>query len=306
MSGRRGGCAATPTGAPSTWRMRPPGTRRRGSPATRCWSRVTSAEDRQWLYVAGSRGVGKTTFYSVVTSEPAVRSDPERQALDVPAADRTPKDQDDQMAAVARRDGSKRLAADTTARLDLRSMSKHDLRARRDRLAELLAAAPGDQSRRLDQATSRREQHDQRLVEATSRLEQARDQLAGLENGPGPWWLRRGDLARAREQAKLAEKAERVARQQADRAADRERAAATPSSSTRPTARPTPTWRPNTRQSCAKTSGAARRGPRGRAAPTRMVTRPRRAATQHQGWSRLGPGRRADDRVPATLEREGC
>ena len=186
--------------------------------------RVTSAEDRQWLYVAGSRGVGKTTFYSVVTPEPAVRADPERAALDVPAADRTPKDQADQLGMVARRDGSKRLAADTTATLDLRSMSKHDLRVRRDQLAELLAAAPPDQARRLDQATTRRDQHDQRLAQATSRLEQARDQLAGLDHGPARW-LRRADLARAREQAKQTEEAEKVARQQADRAADRERAA---------------------------------------------------------------------------------
>jgi hypothetical protein len=111
--------------------------------------RVTSAEDRQWLYVGGSRGIGKTTFYSVITPEPAVRSDPERQALDVPAADRTPKQQADQMATVARRDGGKRLAADTTAGLDLRSMSKHDLRARRDQLAALIGGGPRDQSRLL-------------------------------------------------------------------------------------------------------------------------------------------------------------
>jgi hypothetical protein len=186
--------------------------------------RVTSAEDRQWLYVGGSRGVGKTTFYSVITPEPAVCSDPEREVLDVPAADRTPKQQADQLSTVARRDGSKRLAADTTARLDLRGMSKHDLRARRDQLAELLAAAPRDQAHRLAHATNRREQHDQRLTKATSRLEQARDRLAGLEHGAARW-LRRGDMARAREQARQAEEAERVARQQADWAADRERAA---------------------------------------------------------------------------------
>jgi hypothetical protein len=104
--------------------------------------RVTSAEDRQWLYVGGSRGIGKTTFYSVITPEPAVRSDPGRQALDIPAANRTAKQQADQMAVVARRDGGKRLAADTTAGLDLRSMSKHDLRARRDQLAGLIDGGP--------------------------------------------------------------------------------------------------------------------------------------------------------------------
>jgi hypothetical protein len=38
MSGLPGGSGATRTGAPWTWPMRPPGTRRRGSLATRSWS----------------------------------------------------------------------------------------------------------------------------------------------------------------------------------------------------------------------------------------------------------------------------
>jgi conjugative relaxase-like TrwC/TraI family protein len=187
--------------------------------------RVTGSEDRQWLHVAGGRGISKTTFYSVVSPEPAIaRRDPEREVLDVPAADRTPRGQAEQLAAVARRDGSKRLAADTTARLDLRSMSKHDLRTRRDQLAALLTAGPRDQSRLLDLATSRREQSEQRLAEATGRRQQARDLVASLEHGPARF-LRRGDLARAREQAKQVDEAYQVARQAADRAADRERAA---------------------------------------------------------------------------------
>jgi conjugative relaxase-like TrwC/TraI family protein len=186
--------------------------------------RVTSAEDRQWLYVGGSRGIGKTTFYSVVTPEPAIRQDPERQALDVPAADRTPKDQADQLSMVARRDRSKRLAADTTAPVDPRSMSKHDLRARRDQLAGLIDAGPRDRSLLVAHATTKREHHEQQLAEATSRLEQGRDQLAALQQGPGRL-LRRGELARVGEQAKQAEEAQKVARQQADWAADRERRA---------------------------------------------------------------------------------
>jgi conjugative relaxase-like TrwC/TraI family protein len=187
--------------------------------------RVTSAEDRQWLHVAGSRGIGKTTFYSVVSPEPAIRDrDPEREALDVPAADRTPKDQADQLATVARRDRSKRLAADTTSPVDGRSMSKHDLRAELTRLARMIDAAPRDQSRLLDFATKQREQDEHRLVEATGRRQQARDLLASLERGPARF-LRRGDLGRVREQYEQAEEAYQVARQQADRAADRERQA---------------------------------------------------------------------------------
>src|SRR6266511_3269189 len=123
-----------------------------------------------------------------------------------------PKQQAEQMAAVARRDGGKQLAADTTTRLDLRSMSKHDLRAHRDQLAGMIDAGPPDQSRLLDHATTRREQSEQRLAEATGRMEHAPAR-----------WLRRGDLARARQQHEQAEQACQVARQQADRAADRER-----------------------------------------------------------------------------------
>jgi hypothetical protein len=131
-------------------------------------------------------------------------------------ADRTPKQQGDQMAAVARRDRSKRLAADTTEVLDGRSMSKHDLRAELRRLGDLIDQAPRDQSRLLAHATTKREQHEQRFAEATGRMEQARDQLASLERGPARW-LRRGDLARARAQSKQTEEAYQVARQAADR-----------------------------------------------------------------------------------------
>jgi AAA domain/UvrD-like helicase C-terminal domain len=184
--------------------------------------RVTGAEDRQWLHVGGSRAIGRTRYYSVISPEPAIRQDLEREAVDVPAADRTPKQQAEQMGAVARRDGGKRLAVDTTARLDLRSMSKHDLRARRDQLAGMIDTGPPDQSRLLDHATTRREQSEQRLAEATGRRQDARDRVAGMEHGPARW-LRRGDLGRARQQYEQAEQAWQVARQQADRAADRER-----------------------------------------------------------------------------------
>jgi conjugative relaxase-like TrwC/TraI family protein len=186
--------------------------------------RVTSAEDHQWLYVGGSRAIGRTTFYNVVSPEPAIRSDPEREALDVPAADRTPKNQAEQLAAVARRDRSKRLAADTPETLNMRGMSKHDLRARRDQLARLMDAAPPEQARLVVHMTKQREQYEHRLAEATGRLKQASDLLASLDRGPARL-LRGGDLGRAREQYEQAEEARKVAQQQADRTADRERQA---------------------------------------------------------------------------------
>jgi hypothetical protein len=172
----------------------------------------------------GSRAIGQTRYYSVITPEPAIRSDPERDALDVPAADRTPKDQADQFAAVARRDGSKRLAADRAEVLNVRSMSKRDLRARRDQLARMIDTGPRDQSRLLAHTTTKREQDEQRLADATGRRQQASDLVASLERGPARF-LRRGDLAHARQQYEQAEQAYQVARQAADRAADRERAA---------------------------------------------------------------------------------
>jgi hypothetical protein len=182
--------------------------------------RVTSAEDHPWLYVGSTRAITRTTIYSTVSPEPASRQD--REQVEVPGADPAPIGQAEQLAAVARRDGSQRLAADTTTRLDLRSMPKHDLRARREQLGELLTKGPGDQSRLVAHATMRREQHEQRLAEATSRRQDARDLVAGLEHGPARW-LRRGDLARARQQSEQAEQAWQVARQAADRATDRER-----------------------------------------------------------------------------------
>jgi conjugative relaxase-like TrwC/TraI family protein len=182
--------------------------------------RVTSAEDHPWLYVGSTRAITRTAIYSTVSPEPASRQD--REQVEVPGADPTPIGQVEQLAAVARRDGSQRLAADTTTGLDLRSMPKHDLRARREQLGALLTDGPRDQSRLVAHATMRREQHEQRLAEATSRRQDARDLVAGLEHGPARW-LRRGDLARARQQAEQAEQACQVARQAADRAADRER-----------------------------------------------------------------------------------
>jgi hypothetical protein len=52
-------------------------------------ARVTSAEDRQWLHVAGSRVIGRTRYYSVVSPEPATRPDAERDVPDIPGADPT-------------------------------------------------------------------------------------------------------------------------------------------------------------------------------------------------------------------------
>ncbi len=230
--------------------------------------RVTGSEDRQWLHVGGSRAIGRTRYYSVISPEPAIRQDREREVVDVPAADRTPKQQAEQMATVARRDGSKRLAADTTQVVDGRRMSKHDLRAELARLEQTIDHAPRDQSRLLALATSRREQHDQRLAEATGRHQQARDLVAALDHGPGRLL----------------------------------RAAAVPGPPGGQPRRARAARRAAARAGLAQ----ARRRPRGRAVAARVVAGAGRTTGDRQGWPHLGSGGGADDRVPAALERGGC
>jgi hypothetical protein len=77
--------------------------------------------------------------------------------LDVPSPE--PRSIDHQLAAIARRDGGKRLAVDTAAPLALRQMSKRELRAERDRVAALLRDAPPDRSRLLAPTTEQRRHH---------------------------------------------------------------------------------------------------------------------------------------------------
>jgi hypothetical protein len=112
---------------------------------------------------------------------------------------------------------------DTTARLDLRRLSTRQLRAERDRLARLLAQAPKDQTRRLAQATRRRQDADRDLATATARRQASAVQVAELGRLGGLGHRR--ELAAARQQQRLAETAERLARRQADRAGTVELAA---------------------------------------------------------------------------------
>jgi hypothetical protein len=69
---------------------------------------------------------------------------------------------------------------DTTVRLDLRRLTTGELRAERDRLARLLAQAPKDQTRRLAQATRRRQDAERDLATATARRQTAAVRVAEL------------------------------------------------------------------------------------------------------------------------------
>jgi hypothetical protein len=194
------------------------GHRSQGVTLDRALVRVAGAEDREWFNVAATRAAKVTTFFDVISPEPR----PLELELDVPSPE--PRSIDHQLAAIARRDGGKRLAVDTAARPALRQMSKRELRAERDRVAALLRDAPPDRSRLLAHTTEQRRHAEQGLAEATAREEGARDRVAELGQGAGRL-LRRRELAEARDHHTLADTAAQLARQQADRAADRQRQA---------------------------------------------------------------------------------
>jgi hypothetical protein len=177
--------------------------------------RLTSREDSNWLYVQLSRAKHATTIYTQVGPEPA--------ASDVDLPERELPDGYQQLAQAIGRDGSQQLALDATARLDLRRLSTRQLRAERDRLARLLAQAPKDQTRRLAQATRRRQDADRELATATARRQTAAVRAAELGRLGGLGHRR--ELAAARQQQRLGETAEQLARRQADRAGTAELAA---------------------------------------------------------------------------------
>ncbi len=196
------------------------GHRSQGVTLDRALVRVAGAEDHQWFYVAATRGARETTFFDVVSPEPR----PVELELDVPTPE--PRSIEEQLAAIGRRDGSKRLAVDAaaTAPLALRQMSKRELRAERDRVARLLREAPPDRARLVARTTEQRQHAEQGLADATAQQDAARRRLAELGQNAGRL-LRRRELAEARDHLALAATAAKLARQQADRAADREREA---------------------------------------------------------------------------------
>jgi conjugative relaxase-like TrwC/TraI family protein len=178
--------------------------------------RLTGREDSNWLYVQLSRAKQATTIYTQVGPEPHVSEVDDLPERELP-------DGYQQLAQAIGRDGSQQLALDTTARLDLRRLPTRQLRAERDRLARLLAQAPTDQTRRLAQATRRRQDADRDLATATTRRQAAAVRV--IELGRLGGLGHRRELAAARQQRRLAETAERLARRQADRAGTVELAA---------------------------------------------------------------------------------
>jgi conjugative relaxase-like TrwC/TraI family protein len=171
--------------------------------------RLTGREDANWLYVQLSRARHETTIYTQVGPEPHAS-----EVGDLP--ERELPDGDTQLAQAIGRDGTQQLAIDTQARLDLRRLSTRELRAERDRLARLLAQAPKDQTRVLVRAVARREDAERVLAATSARRGAAAARVAELGRLGGLG--RRRELGEARQEHKLGETAEQVARRQADRA----------------------------------------------------------------------------------------
>jgi conjugative relaxase-like TrwC/TraI family protein len=192
------------------------GHKAQGLTRARALVRVTGAEDANWLRVQASRAKQETRLYAVVA--------PEARTIELDVPDHPAHTVDAQLAAGLRRDGSQHLAVDTSSRLDLSQLTTRELRAERNRLATLQRDAPPDRSRQLAHTTRLREQAEQELAEATAKADAARQRLAELGQGAGRL-LHRREFTQAREQLVLADTAAKLARQQADRAADRERQA---------------------------------------------------------------------------------
>jgi conjugative relaxase-like TrwC/TraI family protein len=192
------------------------GHRAQGLTRERALVRVTGGEDANWLRVQASRARQETRLYAVISPEART---PE---LDVP--DHPAHTVEAQLAAGLRRDGSQQLATDTPSRLDLQQLSTRELRAQRNRLARLLRETPPDRSRLVVHTTRQRQDAEQGLADAIAAVDAARRRLVELGGGAGRL-LHRRQLAQAREQLALADTAAKLARQQADRAADRERQA---------------------------------------------------------------------------------
>jgi hypothetical protein len=106
----------------------------------------------------------------------ALRSDEER-----PHPAREARAPEELLARVLSRDGSKTLATDTPDVPDVRRLFTAELRAERDRLAELRAQCPPDRSRELRLAAQRADEAEQAHQQAHTDQQAASEQAAALE-----------------------------------------------------------------------------------------------------------------------------
>jgi AAA domain len=185
--------------------------RSQGRTERRALLALDGAEDMQGGYVQLTRSKHRTDLYLTVGPEP-LGPDEER-----PHPARELRVPEELLARVLTRDGSKTLASDTQDLPDVRRLSTRQLRAERDRLAQLRATCPPDRSRELQLATRRAAEAEQARQQAHADHQAAADQVATLAGR----WRGRRELTTARERLVLAEHALRTTTGQADQAAER-------------------------------------------------------------------------------------
>ncbi|HYT27157.1 MAG TPA: AAA family ATPase, partial [Actinomycetota bacterium] len=185
--------------------------RSQGRTEQRALLALDGAEDMQGSYVQLTRGKERTDMYLTVGPEPLG----DTEAHPHPRGE--PVEPARLLGRVLTRDGSKALASDTPTLLDVRRLSTGQLRAERDRLAELRATCPADRSRELALARSRAAELDAARLTAVAEQQAAEAALAEVGGG----LLRRREAAATRERLTLAEHAVRATGRQATQAAER-------------------------------------------------------------------------------------
>jgi conjugative relaxase-like TrwC/TraI family protein len=185
--------------------------RSQGRTERRALLALDGVEDMQGGYVQLTRSKERTDLYLTVGPEP-LGPDEER-----PHPSREVRAPEELLARVLTRDGSKTLATDTPDLLDVRRLSTRELRAERDRLAELRAECPPNRSRELRLAAQRAGEAEQARQQARTDHQAAREEVAALAGS----WRHRGGRAAARDRLALAEHALRTTTGQADQAAER-------------------------------------------------------------------------------------
>jgi hypothetical protein len=171
--------------------------RSQGRTERRALLALDGAEDMQGGYVQLTRSTDRTDMYLTVGPEPLgpneERPHPAREA-------RAP---EELLARLLTRDGSKTLASDTPDVPDVRRLSTRELRAERDRLAQLRAECPPDRSRELRLAAQRAHEAEQARQQALKDHQAAAEEVGALQGR----LLRRRDLPGARDRLALAEHA---------------------------------------------------------------------------------------------------
>ena len=185
--------------------------RSQGRTEVRALLALDGAEDMQGSYVQLTRSKQRTDLYLTVGPEP-LEPDEER-----PHPTREARAPEELLAQVLRRDGSKTLASDTPDVADVRRWSTRELRAERDRLAQLRASCPPDRSWELQLATRRAAEAEQAHQQAHADRQAAAQQVAALAGR----WRGRRELATARERLVLAEHGLCTTTSQADQATER-------------------------------------------------------------------------------------